>query len=287
MTARYSIRHELKFAYERAVTGSVITLFLAPARNLRQLVHNFSLSTDPGGAIFTFVGPYGNRGHFFDRSSPHQELHIHALSDVDVVSQPSLPESLSMLSWTTLEAAIQEPQQWIMLQPSHFVRPESIVLKQFMKKFGIEKSSTPLISIHELKAMLRKIFVYEPGSTTVQSPIDHILESGRGVCQDYAHVMISILRGWGIPSRYVSGYLGSHTNDSGARSESHAWVECWLPDVGWFGVDPVNDGGCDERHIQVAVGRDYSDFPPVRGIFNGMLDSKLITHVEIVRQAPN
>ncbi len=286
MTARYSIRHELKFTYEGTVTGSVLTLFLVPARNLRQLVRNFSLNTDPGGAIFTFSAPYGNQGHFFDRPSPHHELHIRTISEVDVVSQPPLPDSLETLNWDALEASIQDPQQWIMLQPSHFAQPSSSTLKRFMKKFGIEKGNTPLNSIQKLKSTLRTAFVYEPGSTTAQSPIDHILEGGRGVCQDYAHVMISILRSWGIPSRYVSGYLGSDSGHGG-RSESHAWVECWLPGTGWFGVDPVNDGDCDERHIQVAVGRDYSDFPPVRGIFSGMLDSKLTTHVEVIRQELN
>ncbi len=286
MNARYTIRHELKFTYESAVTGSVITLFLAPARNLSQLVRSFSLGTDPGGAIFTFIGSYGNRGHFFDRPSPHRELQIRALSEVDVVRQPPLPKSLDALSWTSLESAIRAPQQWMMLQPSHFARPSSAKLKRFMNEFGIEKGSTPLNSIRNLKAALRAAFVYEPGSTSAQSPIDHILEGGRGVCQDYAHVMISILRSWGIPSRYVSGYLGPD-NNAVEHNESHAWVECWLPDAGWFGVDPVNDDDCDERHIRVAIGRDYGDVPPVRGVFSGALNSELVTHVEVVRQEPN
>lgn len=283
MTARYTIRHELKFTYESAVTGSVITLFLAPARNLSQLVRSFSLSTDPGGAIFTFIGSYGNRGHFFDRPGPHRELHIRALSEVDVVRQPPLPKSLDILSWASFESAIRAPQQWIMLQRSHFARPSSAMLKRFMNEFGIEKGSTPLNSIRDLKAALRAAFVYAPGSTSAQSPIDHILEGGRGVCQDYAHVMISILRSWGIPSRYVSGYLGPDSN-AAEHNESHAWVECWLPEAGWIGVDPVNDDDCDERHIRVAIGRDYGDVPPVRGVFSGALNSELVTHVEVVRQ---
>ncbi len=286
MISRYSICHELRFTYKSEVTGSVITLFLAPARNLRQAVRSFSLNTDPGGSIFTFTGPYGNRGHFFDRPSRHHELHIRAISEVDVVPQSPLPESIRILSWDKLHASIRFPEQWIMLQPSYFARPSSVILKRFMKEFGVEKGSTPLNSIQKLKDALRSAFVYEPGNTTAQSPIDHILEGGRGVCQDYAHVMISILRSWGIPSRYVSGYLGPDCK-KGGRSESHAWVECWLPDSGWFGVDPVNDGECDERHIQVAVGRDYNDFPPVRGVFSGRLDSTLNTHVEIVRQGGN
>ena len=283
MTARYTIRHELKFTYESAVTGSVITLFLAPARNLSQLVRSFSLGTDPGGAIFPFIGSYGNRGHFFDRPSLHRELHIRALSEVDVVRQPPLPKSLDALSWASLESAIHAPQQWMMLQPSHFARPSSAMLKRFMNEFGIEKGSTPLSSIRDLKAALRAAFVYAPGSTSAQSPIDHILEGGRGVCQDYAHVMISILRSWSIPSRYVSGYLGPDSS-AAEHNESHAWVECWLPDAGWFGVDPVNDDDCDERHIRVAIGRDYGDVPPVRGVFSGALNSKLVTHVEVIRQ---
>ncbi len=286
MTARYTIRHELKFTYEGAVTGSVITLFLAPARSLNQLVRSFSLGTDPGGSIFAFTGPYGNRGHFFDRPGLHHELHIRAFSEVDVLSQPPLPESIGVLSWTSLESAICIPQQWMMLQPSHFARPSSATLKRFMKEFGIEKGSTPLNSIQDLKAALRAAFVYAPGSTSAQSPIDHILEGGRGVCQDYAHVMISILRSWGIPSRYVSGYLGPDSNAVG-HNESHAWVECWLPEAGWFGVDPVNDGDCDERHIRVATGRDYGDVPPVRGVFSGASESKLVTQVEVVRQELN
>ena len=152
-----------------------------------------------------------------------------------------------------------------------------------METFQIKKGKTPYDSIQELKATLRSAFVYAPGTTTATLPIDHILESGQGVCQDYAHVMMSILRSWGIPARYVSGYLGSKTKDD-QRSESHAWVQCWMADVGWFGVDPVNDGRCDEHHIQVAVGRDFNDIPPVRGVFYGTLKSQLDTHVEITRK---
>ena len=159
MTARYTIRHELTFTYESAATRSVITLFLAPARNLNQLVRSFSLGTDPGGAIFSFTGSYGNRGHFFDRPSPHHELHIRALSDVDVVTKPPLSKSLDALSWAALESAICTPQQWLMLQPSHFARPSSAMLKRFMHECGIRKGSTPLNSIRDLKSALRAAFV--------------------------------------------------------------------------------------------------------------------------------
>ena len=95
--------------------------------------------------------------------------------------------------------------------------------------------------------------------------------------------MISILRGWGVPARYVSGYLGPNGHLK-ASQESHAWVECWLPGLGWSGFDPANDCDCDQRHVRVGVGRDYADVPPVRGVFRGSADSTLSTRVEVVRE---
>ena len=121
-----------------------------------------------------------------------------------------------------------------------------------------------------LSDTLYRSFEYVPGSTTAVSPIDHILESGRGVCQDYAHVMIAIARSWGVPTRYVSGYL--LLNETGSElpeSTTHAWVECQLPGVGWVGFDPTNRGLADERYVRIAVGRDYQDVAPTRGVLLG------------------
>ena len=120
----------------------------------------------------------------------------------------------------------------------------------------------------------------------MDSPIEEILETGRGVCQDYAHVMASIMRGWGVPCRYVSGYLGPEAAGE-AAGESHAWVECWFPGVGWTGFDPTNDIEGDERHVRVAVGRDYADVPPSRGVFRGTTGSALGTEVRVERHSEN
>ena len=103
------------------------------------------------------------------------------------------------------------------------------------------------------------------------------------MCQDYAHVMASIMRTWGVPCRYVSGYLGPDATGS-APAASHAWVECRFPDLGWSGLDPTNNSGDDERHIRVAVGRDYADVPPARGVYKGRAESVLTPEVTVVRQ---
>ena len=116
----------------------------------------------------------------------------------------------------------------------------------------------------ELCAKLNDVFEYIPGHTQVDSPIEEILETGRGVCQDYAHVMASIMRGWGVPCRYVSGYLGPEIEGE-ATGESHAWVECWFPGVGWVGFDPTNNTEGDERHVRVAVGPGLRGRAPEQG----------------------
>ncbi len=281
MSVLYSITHELHYRYSGAVRGSTTTLYLAPARTLRQLLHSFVLETDPGGPVFEFDGPFGSRGHFCSRPSEHFELRIRADSRVEVIAPDPVPHAIEGDSWESLESSLVEPEQWLMLQPSRYARPHLPALASFMKARGFKKGPTPLKSVHRLWMMLREAFEYAPGSTSVDSPIEAILSSGRGVCQDYAHVMISILRRWGIPSRYVSGYLGGATEGSGSN-ESHAWVECWLPGLGWVGFDSVNDGACDERHVRVGVGRDYADVPPVRGVFQGVSESRLTTRVEVV-----
>ncbi len=282
MSARYSIRHELEFRYDAPVRGSVMTLFLSPVRDRRQQLRSFSIETDPGGAVFEFRGPFGNRGHFFDRPGTHRALRIVARSRVEVSPPGEIAGGTGSCSWETLASAIRTPQLWLMLQPSRFAQPSSAALGQFVAARGIEKRDDVLESIRALLRGVYEAFEFSPGITAADSPIEHILETGRGVCQDYAHVMISVLRGWGVPSRYVSGYLGPDGSLS-STNESHAWVECWLPGFGWRGFDPANNCACDERHVRAAVGRDYADVPPVRGVFRGAANSALGTRVKVVR----
>ena len=153
----------------------------------------------------------------------------------------------------------------------------------FVRRLDIRPLDDPLSSLRRLTDTLHRSFTYSPGSTSVISPIDHILETGRGVCQDYAHVIIAIARSWGIPTRYVSGYL----HVSGAQGEqvpetaTHAWAECRLPGLGWIGFDPTNRTLADQRHVRVAVGRDYQDVTPTRGVFRGAGHSRLRVNVRI------
>ena len=281
MIVTYTIEHHMRFAYAKPARDSVMTLYVCPIRDRAQLLRDFSVRTEPDGALFEFNDSFGNTGHFLDRPRNHERFGVTTRSVVEVGPLPSTPARLGDGAWAALQGIVASAELWPMVHPSHFIG-WTPALDRFMTAHDIAPTDDPLVSTRDLCTTLYRVLEYVPGETRVDSPIDRILENGRGVCQDYAHVMAAILRGWGIPCRYVSGYLGPPAAGV-AKCESHAWVECWFPGIGWIGFDPTNDTEGDERHIRVAVGRDYADVPPTRGTFRGVGGSILETEVIIER----
>ena len=281
MIVTYAIEHRMRFNYAESARDSVMTLYVCPIRDRTQLVREFSVLTDPDGSLFDFTDCFGNTGHFLDRARDHQQFTVTARSTVEVGPVAPTPERLGPGAAGELQHVVDTMELWPMVHASRFV-DRTPALEKFTELNDIALGDDPLVSARDLCAKLHRVFEYAPGETRADSPIDRILETGRGVCQDYAHVMAAILRGWGIPCRYVSGYLGPPTEGT-ANCESHAWVECWFPGFGWVGFDPTNDTQGDERHIRVAVGRDYADVPPTRGVFRGAAGSTLETEVLIER----
>ena len=141
----------------------------------------------------------------------------------------------------------------------------------------------PLQLVLELNQRLFHYFDYVPRSTRVDSPIDEAILSGKGVCQDFAHTMIALLRHVRIPARYVSGYLyrSREDHDRSTPDATHAWVEALMPHLGWVGFDPTNNLIAHHRHIRTAVGRDYADVPPTHGVFRGKTASELYVAVKV------
>jgi transglutaminase-like putative cysteine protease len=137
--------------------------------------------------------------------------------------------------------------------------------------------------VHEINERLYNYFEYVPRSTRVDSPIDDAILSRKGVCQDFAHTMIALLRRVQIPARYVSGYLyrSREDHDRSMPDATHAWVDVLLPNLGWVGFDPTNNLIAHHRHIRTAIGRDYADVPPTHGIFRGETDSELYVAVQV------
>ena len=182
----------------------------------------------------------------------HQELAVNARSTVEVAPEPRLPDRLDDSSWEQLAAWRDMPEYWDYTRPSRFARP-SPALAEFAAQHNITAPAMdPLTSLLGLSRTLFGAFRFAAGNTSATSPIEHILKTGQGVCQDYSHVMIVVAREWGVPARYVSGYLydADPNGQSLSASAMHAWVECRLPDIGWVGFDPTNDRLAGSDHVR-------------------------------------
>ena len=169
-----------------------------------------------------------------------------------------------------------------MLLPSQYAKPTDL-LAELCEELRLERRGAPLNLLMEVNQALYDKFDYAPNTTKVDSPIDDALRARRGVCQDFAHIMIALVRQLKIPCRYVSGYLfhADKVKDRSPAGATHAWVEAYLGEAGWVAFDPTNNLLGSERHIHVAVGRDYADVPPTRGVYKGEAESELSVRVVV------
>ncbi len=228
----------------------------------------FQLSVNPRARIFGYIDSYGNLVHHFDLPSRHGQLTIIADALVNIDAQPPIPEIMDYEGWHELEELIEKKDYWDMLMPSHFAR-SSPELEQLAVEIGAteRKGRSPLAFLRDIVSGVHRSFSHVKKSTAVNSPIEDALRSRQGVCQDFAHIMIALVRNARIPCRYVSGYLyhSSENTHPSAEGATHAWVEALLPGVGWVGFDPTIDRLAGEKHIRTAIGRDYADVPPYHG----------------------
>ncbi len=278
----YAIRHLTRFRYSAPITESVMEVRMQPRSDGAQRSLEFHLHTDPRSHVLHYRDYHGNMAHHFNIPERHVQLTITAEAVVQVSPVPALPETLGTDVWDALDASAAQDEHWDMLAPSHFAHT-SALLHDFMHELNLNRDADPLSTVRHINTAIYNSFEYVPHSTTVDSPIDDALRTRRGVCQDFAHIMIATVREIGIPCCYVSGYLYHRYEDHDRSSEdaTHAWVEVFLPDLGWVGFDPTNDLVCMERHIRAAIGRDYADVPPTLGVFKGVADTELDVGVRV------
>lgn len=257
-------------------------LRMQPRNEGWQRRHSFELSTNPRSKTMHYRDSLGNTVHHFGIPSQHTQLTITAQAVVELTPPPPLPDTLKLDDWHTLDRVAAEGEFWELLAPSYFAQPTAL-LDQLAAEVKLNRQTDPLTTLRTLNTALHDIFDYKPQGTKVDSPIDEALQKRQGVCQDFAHIMIALVRQVGIPCRYVSGYLfhRREDHDRSAEDATHAWVEAWLPELGWVGFDPTNDLIAGDRHIRVALGRDYADVPPTRGVFKGDARSELNVAVQV------
>ncbi len=279
----FTIHHHTRYRYEAAVSESTMEVRMQPCTDSRQRCLSFQLEVSPHAQLHTTSDCERNVIHYFDIPRRHTELLLRAQSLVMVQEAPPLPEHLDSSEWDALEEIVATGRYWDWLAPSNFAAPTSL-LSDFAEEIGFNQIQDPLSALFQLNERIHSAFEYTPRSTAVDSPIDIALQHKRGVCQDFTHVMIALLRRRGIPARYISGYIFQDSElkkEEDLSSSSHAWVEAFLPSTGWIGLDPTNNSHVEDKHVRVAVGRDYADVPPSRGVYKGIVRSELTVGVQI------
>ena len=279
---RYDIEHISSYQYEKPAKRCVMWLCLEPRTDFNQTLKSFTAETEPSSSLSAETDQFGNNKHVITLNLEHSALEIVTHSQVEVVAAGQPTFGVGFGAWDEIESWAESFEHWDFTHESAMTA-YSPALQSFVDTHNIKRGSDPLETLLELSETLFRTFKYEPGITDVSSTVDHIIETGKGVCQDYAHVMISIARSWGIPARYVSGYMHviGVADEQVPETQTHAWVECLLPNFGWIGFDPTNHTLADERHVRIAIGRDYLDVSPTRGVIIDGGPSKLTATVKM------
>lgn len=278
----YSVRHTTTFRYDPAIRESIMEVRLQPRSEGDQRCLSFKLNIEPVANVMHYRDFSGNTVHHFDIAGSHNEVTVTAQSSVEIQSGTP-PRAANCGDWSDLDALVAGGDYWEMLLPSHFAHSTD-QLETLARELNCKRRGNPLALLTELNEAIYNLFNYVPNSTKVDSPIEDALRSRQGVCQDFAHILIALLRRLQIPCRYVSGYMfhqDEAVRDRSSEGASHAWVEALVPRLGWVDFDPTNNLVGGDRHIRVAIGRDYADVPPTRGVYKGDAQSELSVAVTV------
>jgi transglutaminase-like putative cysteine protease len=275
MSLRLQVRHTSGYRYDSEVVSSYNEARLVPQTGLTQLTLSSTVVTTPDAAQHRYWDYWGTQVTVFDVHVPHDQLEVVCTSVVDTANAAAPGNA----TWDDLESVRDTHAE--LLSPSPRTAPDAE-----LSALAAQSSGTPSEVVVALSETVHSRVVYVPGSTGVATSAVEAWELGQGVCQDIAHVTLALLRAAGVPARYVSGYLHPVSQPvlgETVAGESHAWVEAWVG--GWWGFDPTNGVPAGERHVVVARGRDYTDVPPLKGVYAGGGSQYLDVSVEVTRLA--
>ncbi len=288
---RYRISHVTIYNYSEPVTVSHNVLHLSPMDTPRQQVESFTLDITPSPAVQHRRDDYfGNRVDCFTVQDQHTQLVVRAVSVLEVHAAFALDARITG-AWEGVRDHLQHPQDDDEVLASEF-RYESPMVPTGPEYGDYAAVSftmgRPLLDAAlDLVQRINRDFVYDPKATAVTTTVPEVFAARRGVCQDFAHVGIACLRSLGLAARYVSGYLETQPPPGQPRlvgvDASHAWMSLWCPGIGWIGLDPTNDCLASDRHLIVAVGRDFTDVSPTKGVILGGGSHEVRAIVDVAR----
>jgi len=283
---KLDIRYRCSFEYDELVRESQNELRVCPMSDQRQTVISYRVSSSPPARFFSFEDYWGTRVDAFGVREPHIAIEIVAEATVETYATPVFAASADVSALTDLDF-LAEHIEYLERTPHVDWNDDITAEAQRQLEQGAPDVVAVVLGIHRRASAL---LTYCPGTTYVGVPIASVLARGEGVCQDYAHLAVAMCRAAGIPARYVSGYLFTSDDSTGADTvgdvvtvQTHAWFEAAIPGVGWLALDPTNRQEVGLRHVKIGHGRDYGDVPPLRGVYTGPPHADLQVGVEMRR----
>jgi transglutaminase-like putative cysteine protease len=280
----FSIRYLTEYRYDEPVTDNLNALRVKPATTAHQRVDDFGVRVDPETRLHQHLDYYGTTVIEFGISKPHEQLAIDVRARVATAPPAPPPET----GWEPVEDATYTVQGGEYRLPFGS-EPDDAVIDELV---GVTRAATPAATLRAIAELIPERFEYRAGVTYVGSTVEDLLDAGAGVCQDFAHLALVLLRRHGLAARYVSGYFfapspGGESADS-AEVDTHAWIEALIPagdgaEPVWIAADPTNRALAGESHVKIGHGRHYSDVPPVKGVFRGGASAELDASVRMTR----
>jgi transglutaminase-like putative cysteine protease len=267
------VQHETRLAYNEPVAESVTEVRVEPVSDPDQSCRSFHLAVSPAAPLFRYLDGFGNSVHHFNLLHPHGEVRVLSASVVQTHPRFRGLDDCPARFPLDREDVELDALAFLALRGPTQATPKLQALVEELRPPTGERLTDVVIRV---RRHIHEHFRYAPHATLASSAIDEILEQGKGVCQDFSHLMIALLRSLGIPARYVSGYI----HRPGKDSQSHAWCEVWLPVLGWTGMDPTNDCVAHDHFVKVGVGRDFTDVPPNKGVYRGKAHEAIFVRVE-------
>ncbi|MDA3962450.1 MAG: transglutaminase family protein [Planctomycetota bacterium] len=271
---KYRINHVTTYRYTSPVVLSHNLVHLALRDTPGQRVTTSTLTIQPEPSSCTpITDAFGNRQTLFAIQGAHRELQVAAIGEATVtgVTPPTHDHP-----WVEVAKRLQKPPNAYDLAAAEFAFASPLCpISPDLKKFALDclRKDDVIVGATRLSSTIHRDWRYDPAATTISTPVSEVLQQRAGVCQDFAHLAISALRSCGLAARYVSGYLETDPPPGTVKlrgaDASHAWFQIYLPDYGWYDLDPTNDCHPEARHITCAYGRDFSDVSPTRGLILG------------------
>jgi transglutaminase-like putative cysteine protease len=289
----FEVSHRTTYSYSKPVLQSEHLVYMTPRSGPKQTVQRHSLLIEPAPSSNIPLDDYfGNSSAILTIDDEHSELLIHARSTVDVHA-PDLPMPRLSTAWEHVAAKARKPNGDLDIAVLQFVsasRHTKLIREATEYARPSFSAERPVLeAAMDLTRRIYRDFTFDSAATDISTPVAYVLQERRGVCQDFAHLAITCLRGLGLPSRYVSGYLLTYPSPGMEKLQgadaSHAWISVWAPEAGWVDFDPTNSLMPSNEHITVAYGRDYDDVSPISGVLLGGSKQDMDVAVDVVAHA--